>query len=243
MIMVTLPMKNPFHLTLHADAKRAANDVDEGSGAHASNVQWRELSVHKTPMPQAESFSSDSNEEDREQAIHEEDSTEQESEEENASKDGDEEDESDKNEEGESEEQEEEGKKEKEEDEYEDEDEVEDVYEQMVKERGPRAKGLSSKAKASTAGCGCPGSLEGVAPSEGDMASALKMADEVLKHLTVIDASGPSGTPTSGATSPNFQAIRETVVSQGTKERRQQHPNSQPRSSRIEPYFLYAICY
>ncbi|KAK9158916.1 hypothetical protein Scep_005490 [Stephania cephalantha] len=37
-------------------------------------------------------------------------------------------------------------------------------------------------------------------PSEEDRASALKMADEVLKHQTTIGASGPSGTPTSGAT-------------------------------------------
>ncbi|KAK9166465.1 hypothetical protein Scep_001656 [Stephania cephalantha] len=36
--------------------------------------------------------------------------------------------------------------------------------------------------------------------SEGDKASALKMADEVLKHLAVIGAPGLSGTPTSSAT-------------------------------------------
>ncbi|KAK9147992.1 hypothetical protein Scep_006749 [Stephania cephalantha] len=37
-------------------------------------------------------------------------------------------------------------------------------------------------------------------PSEGDRAFALKMADEVLKHLIFIGASRLSGTPTSGAT-------------------------------------------
>ncbi|KAK9086745.1 hypothetical protein Syun_029139 [Stephania yunnanensis] len=36
--------------------------------------------------------------------------------------------------------------------------------------------------------------------SEGDRASALKLADEVLKHLAVIGAPDLSGTPTSGAT-------------------------------------------
>ncbi|KAK9132583.1 hypothetical protein Scep_012111 [Stephania cephalantha] len=32
---------------------RKANDVDEGSGASTSDVQGRELSFHKTLMPQA----------------------------------------------------------------------------------------------------------------------------------------------------------------------------------------------
>ncbi|KAK9095042.1 hypothetical protein Scep_026511 [Stephania cephalantha] len=37
-------------------------------------------------------------------------------------------------------------------------------------------------------------------PGEGNRASALKVADEVLKHFTIIGAPAPSGIPTSGAT-------------------------------------------
>ncbi|KAK9140751.1 hypothetical protein Scep_010432 [Stephania cephalantha] len=37
-------------------------------------------------------------------------------------------------------------------------------------------------------------------PRVGDRASAVKMADEVLKHLTVIGSSGTSGMTTSAAT-------------------------------------------
>ncbi|KAK9114463.1 hypothetical protein Syun_021260 [Stephania yunnanensis] len=71
----TTSYKNQKELGLKAD------DLNEGSAAHASHVQGRELSVYKTLVSQVESSSLDSNEKDREQGVEVKDSTEQESEE------------------------------------------------------------------------------------------------------------------------------------------------------------------
>ncbi|KAK9083939.1 hypothetical protein Scep_030410 [Stephania cephalantha] len=75
-------------------------------------------------------------------------------------------------------------------------------------------------------------------PSEGDRASALKLADEVLKHLEVIGAPDSSGTPTSGATQSQRPSKSETVVRRSARERRQQHPNSRARRGREEERVL-----
>ncbi|KAK9104597.1 hypothetical protein Scep_021441 [Stephania cephalantha] len=128
------------------------------------------------------------------------------------------------NEESDSEEQEEEKEEENEEEEekIEDKDEEEkeeDVLEQVVKQR-ESAKGCGSKAKAAISSMNSV--LESAAddslmpflvrravdvettwnaltPSEGDRASTLKIADEVLKHLIIIGVPAPSSTPTSSA--------------------------------------------
>ncbi|KAK9093839.1 hypothetical protein Scep_025308 [Stephania cephalantha] len=66
-------------------------------------------------------------------------------------------------------------------------------------------------------------------PSEGNRASTLKMADEVLKHLTVIGAPGPSITPTSGAT----QSQRPSNPGDsGTSKRKGNAPTISQRSAK-----------
>ncbi|KAK9166229.1 hypothetical protein Scep_001420 [Stephania cephalantha] len=45
-------------------------------------------------------------------------------------------------------------------------------------------------------------SQKALSPGLGDKASAVKMTDNVLKHLTVIGSGGPSGTTTLGGTQP-----------------------------------------
>ncbi|KAK9132417.1 hypothetical protein Scep_011945 [Stephania cephalantha] len=151
-----------------------------------------------SPVPHVESYSSDSSEEDREQVVEEEDSIEQESEEENEEEDG---------EEGESEgneqEDEQEEKEEEENEEKEDIKKKRRVYSSKWSEKGPverpLLRSLSKAASCEYDGrCGCRDDMEGVAPGEGDRAFALKMADEVLKHLTIIGAPAPLSTPTSG---------------------------------------------
>ncbi|KAK9113893.1 hypothetical protein Syun_020690 [Stephania yunnanensis] len=54
---------------------QTSDELGKGSVAHASDVQGREISVHKALVPPVKSFSSKSNEEDMEQVVTEEDSS------------------------------------------------------------------------------------------------------------------------------------------------------------------------
>ncbi|KAK9130840.1 hypothetical protein Sjap_011327 [Stephania japonica] len=48
---------------------------------------------------------------------------------------------------------------------------------------------------ASTTGCGCHDGMEGIAAATGDWAFGVKMANEVLQHLTIFGSTAQSGVP------------------------------------------------